>query len=178
MLNVKPPNYRFCPFCGGLLTTKVDTGLLRKHCDACQWTYYPHVGASITGVIVRDGKVLMVKRRHEPFKGTWMFPSGFVEFGEHPEETAIREVQEETGLQTETLQLLHVFQSEDDPRRPGHLVFFYMVKTIGDTLKNDDDENEGIGWFDPRKPPEVRWKLHRRVLNQLASASDCNWGQP
>jgi ADP-ribose pyrophosphatase YjhB (NUDIX family) len=114
----------------------------------------------------------MVKRRREPFKGTWMFPSGFVEFGEHPEESAAREVLEETGLKTVRLDLINVFQSEDDPRLLGHFVFFYRVETIGDSIRTDNEENEGIDWFDPIIPPEVAWKWHKHVLNQLALDND------
>jgi len=169
MLEISPPDYVFCPFCGSPLTAKAESDRTRKHCAKCKWTYYPHVGASVTAVIIRDGRVLMVKRRREPFKGTWMFPSGFVEFGEHPEEAATREVLEETSLTTARLQLMHIFQSEDDPRLPGHLVFFYRMETTGETVRTDDDENEGIDWFDPRTPPEIGWKWHRYVMNRLAS---------
>lgn len=172
MLNIKPPDYRYCPFCGESLTTRIDHDTARKYCIHCRWTYYPHVGASVTSIIRRDGKVLMVKRRRDPFKGTWMFPSGFVEYGEHPEDTAVREVQEETGLTVTGLRLINLFLSEDDPRLPGHFVFFYSIETIGEMKNTDNLENEEINWFDSKTPPLVNWKWHRFFLNQIASGKE------
>ena len=55
---------------------------------------------SIAG-IVHDNKILLIKRVKNPYKGLWSLPAGKVEFGEHPEETAIREVKEETNLDCE-----------------------------------------------------------------------------
>jgi len=101
MLKIKPPNYQFCPFCGKKLEIKDEEGEKRKFCSSCNWTYYPHVHSAVAAVIVSQGKALMVKRAREPFKDTWMFPAGFVDFGEHPLETLKREVKEETGLKVE-----------------------------------------------------------------------------
>jgi len=125
MLKIKPPCYRFCPFCGKKLQVRIEEEKERKYCPSCEWTYYPHVAAAAGAIILRNNKVLLVKRRREPYKDTWMFPAGFVDFGEHPLETATREVAEETGLKIKNARLLNIIQSVDDPRSPGHFVFFY-----------------------------------------------------
>lgn len=82
------------------------------------------MAASAEAIIIKNGKVLLVKRAREPYKGTWMFPAGFIDFGEHPTETITREVSEETGLKLKKAELFKVLQSEDDPRSPGHFLFF------------------------------------------------------
>jgi len=48
--------------------------------------------------VVKGGRLLLVKRGVEPYKGCWDIPGGFLEAGEHPEDGAVREGQEETGL--------------------------------------------------------------------------------
>ena len=48
--------------------------------------------------VVNDGKVLLIKRVKPPYAGYWAIPGGKVEFGEHPEEAAVREIKEETDL--------------------------------------------------------------------------------
>lgn len=167
MLKIKPPNYQFCPFCGKKLEIRLEEEHKRKFCGLCKWTYYPHVAASVGAVIVKEGKVLMVKRKREPYKGTWMFPAGFVDYGEHPEETLAREIKEETGLKLRKAVFFKVMQSEDDSRSPGHFLFFYKVTVSGTKLETDKEENQGIGWFDLKNPPEIGWESHRFVIKFL-----------
>jgi len=163
MLKIQPPNYKFCPFCGKELRTKLEENKKRKFCPFCKWTYYPHVGTAVAAVIIKDNKVLMVKRKREPFRGTWMFPAGFVDYGEHPEDALVREVKEETGLKTKEAELLKIIQIEDDPRSLGHFCFFYKVIAEGEGLTTNKEENEGIDWFDLDKPPKIGWKSHKEI---------------
>lgn len=167
MLKIKPPDYQYCPFCGRKLGEREEEGKRRKYCGSCGWTYYPHVGASAAAVIVREKEVLMVKRRREPYKDTWMFPAGFVDFGEHPEETLKREVKEETGLEVKSWKLIDVLQSEDDPRSPGHFVFFYLVKVEEGELETEEEENSDVDWQEIDNPPEIGWQLHRKIMKEL-----------
>jgi mutator protein MutT len=57
----------------------------------------PVVG--VGAVVVRDGKVLLIRRGHEPRKGEWSLPGGIVELGESLVDALRREVREETGLE-------------------------------------------------------------------------------
>ncbi len=167
MLKIEPPNYQFCPFCGKKLEIKLEENRERKFCSSCKWTYYPHVAGSTEAIIVRGKKTLMVKRNREPYKNTWMFPAGFIDFGEHPEETLAREIKEETGLKLKKATLWKVLQSEDDPRSPGHFLFIYSVIVSGSKLKTDKEENQGIGWFEIKNPPVIGWESHRLVMALL-----------
>ena len=171
MLKAKPPNYRFCPFCGRPLETMKDDGRTMSHCYSCNWTYYPHVASSAAAIIVRKNKVLMVRRARAPYVNTWMFPAGFVNFGEHPKETLEREVCEETGLKVRHATLIEVLQCEDDPRSPGHFQFFYKTIVCG-TVKNlDDSENSSICWFDIANPPKIGWETHQIMMQRLQTAN-------
>ena len=180
-MDLAAPSYRFCPFCGIGLSTRIEEEKTRKYCDACDWTYYPRVAASVTAIIARPDSVLLVKRIREPFAGSWMFPAGFVEYGEHPEESLRREILEETGLKIKHAEFISVFQSPDDWREPGHFVFFYLVETEPGEIRTDTRENEAIRWFDIHGcMPEVGWELHKRYLNALWAAarklrSDSHW---
>jgi len=167
MLKIKPPVYKYCPFCGRPLNTKVEDNKKRSHCSSCSWTYYPHVAASAVAVIVKNRRVLMVRRARNPYKNTWMFPAGFVDFGEHPEETLRREVNEESGLKVTEARLMEIDQSEDDPRSLGHFLFFYMVRGHGKTRNMDKKENNDIGWFDIEHPPRIGWKAQKYMMKKL-----------
>ncbi len=167
MLKLTPPNYRFCPFCGTELTVRHDGEKERKICPKDHWVYYPHVVTSTSAIIIKDKKILLVKRNREPYRGTWMFPAGFVEFGEHPEETIKREVKEETGLNVTTLSLMTVVQSIDDIREPGHFVIVYRAQVKNGPLKTDEAENSDIKWFPLNDLPELGFWAHREVVKML-----------
>ena len=82
----------------------------------------PVVG--VGGVVVRDGRVLLARRGKEPLYGRWVVPGGTVELGETLEEALVREMQEETGLRVEPLEVLTVF---DRIQRDGDRVVYHYV---------------------------------------------------
>ena len=167
MLEISPPNYKFCPICGTDLVSKLGEGKTRKHCPSCSWIYYPHVSAGSMVLVRKGDQVLVVKRAIEPFKNTWMFPAGFIEFGEHPEDAAKRELKEETGLACKKLRFLEVGQSEDDPRALGHFIFLYEAVAEGEIKNSDKNENMEIQWVSIKNPPEIGWKYHKQVMRKL-----------
>lgn len=168
MFKIKPPDYKFCPLCGTELILKKDVDKKdRKNCPKCGWVYYPHVGSSSNAVIINNGKVLMVKRGREPYKDTWMFPAGFANFGEHPEETLEREAKEEANINIKDIKLIEILQSTDDPRLPGHFTFFYKAKPVGSIKNLDRKENKSIGWFSIDNPPKIGWKGHKLIMKKL-----------
>ncbi len=171
MLNIKPPDYKFCPMCGTTLSIRTHEGHDQKHCASCNWVYYPHVAASSVAVVTKDNKVLLVQRAREPHKGKWMMPAGFLNYGEHPSEAAMREIFEETGYKASTVEFLDVIQVTDDdrPGTEGHLGFFYQVE-IDDSIQHDisdKEENSAIEWFDINNLPPIAWENHLNILQTL-----------
>ena len=84
----------------------------------------PIVG--VGAVVVDDGRVLLVRRGHEPLKGQWSIPGGAVEVGETLEAAVVREVREETGLDVEVGVLIDVL----DRIRPdvdGRTLYHYVL---------------------------------------------------
>jgi 8-oxo-dGTP diphosphatase len=67
----------------------------------------------------RDGRVLLIRRKNEPFKGAYALPGGFVDIGETVEAACRREVLEEVGVTVSALQLVGVYSDPGrDPRGP------------------------------------------------------------
>jgi 8-oxo-dGTP diphosphatase len=79
---------------------------------------------AVGGVVVVDGRALLVRRGKAPLRGRWSIPGGTVERGERLEEALIREMREETGLEVQPLELLTVFDRID---RDGDAVAFHYV---------------------------------------------------
>ena len=171
MLQISPPDYQYCPMCSSQLTAKNIGTKTSKFCSECGWVYYPHVFSAAGAVIMKDDQVLMVKRKNEPYKGTWMFPAGFVEYGEHPEETVVREIREETGLKIADVHLIKILQNPDDPRAPGHFGFFYLVDSFEGKLVTEESEVTDIGWFSIKKLPKIGWQSHQEIAGIISKKS-------
>jgi 8-oxo-dGTP diphosphatase len=92
----------------------------------------PKTPALMTDCVVfdRDGRVLLVRRKNEPFAGHYALPGGFVNIGETIEAACCREVKEETGITINQDQLALVGVYSDPNRDPrGHAVSIaYTVK--------------------------------------------------
>lgn len=89
----------------------------------------PNVGSE-AAVFDDDGRILLVKRADD---GTWGLPGGFVDPGESPEETAVRETREETGLDVRTTDLVGVYHRPPDSRTTphGHVAIVYLATVTG-----------------------------------------------
>jgi len=83
----------------------------------------PKTPALTTDCVIFDnaGRVVLIRRKHEPFKGSYALPGGFVDIGETVEAACRREVQEEVGIELGDLSLIGVYSDpKRDPR--GHTV--------------------------------------------------------
>lgn len=91
------------------------------------------------GILSVGGRILLVKRKFDPFRGRFALPGGFVEFGETVEECVVREVREETGLKVRVDRLMGVYSTPGrDPR--GHTVsIVFVLKQDGGELKDSEE---------------------------------------
>jgi 8-oxo-dGTP diphosphatase len=113
----------------------------------------PRVGVGV--FIFRDGKFLMGKRKGSHGEGSWSIPGGHLEFGETPEETAIREVEEETGLQISNVHFAALTNDVfvDDKT---HYITIWMMSNwkSGEPIITEPDKYIDQEWFDFDSLPE------------------------
>ena len=112
--------------------------------DARKYPDRPYVG--IGGVIVHQGRVVLVKRRFEPLAGHWSIPGGAVEAGETLEACVTREMAEETGFVVEVgpvVEVLDRITRDDDGRVLYHFVLIdYLCWPVGGELRAGSDVAE------------------------------------
>lgn len=109
--------------------------------------------------------VLLIKRGHEPFKGQWAIPGGFIGMDEELADAAARELQEETGLKNIQLEQLHTFgKCGRDPRgRQITIAFIGIAQSATVDIRAGDDASRAA-WFDIDKLPDNLAFDHAEVL--------------
>lgn len=121
---------------------------------------------TVDGIIIKNEKILLIKRKNEPFKGKWALPGGFVEYGEKTEDSVIREVFEETGLKTNVNKLIAVYSDPNrDPR--GHTItVVYKLDVNSVKLKSGDDASD-VKFFDVDQLPPLSFDHDKIIKNAL-----------
>ncbi len=154
---------KFCPFCGSKLTKKHAEGLNRLWCATCCDPVYENpVPAACAVALDKDLRLLLVKRSVPPQKGFWCLPGGFMELFETPEKTALRELEEETGLKGKIELLLGVSSNQSELYDTVLLVCYLMREFSGKAYPGDDAED--IGWFSKDDLPEIAFVSHARFI--------------
>jgi len=130
---------------------------------------YPHPAVTTDIVIftIRDAqlKLLLIKRKGEPFKGMWALPGGFLQLDESLEEGARRELEEETGLSGVYLEQLYTFgHPERDPRERVITVAYYALIPSERIHLRAATDAEAIGWFAMDEMPTLAFD-HPKIVN-------------
>jgi 8-oxo-dGTP diphosphatase len=113
----------------------------------------PKVGVGV--FVVRDGKVLLQKRKGSHGEGTWSLPGGHLEFKENIEDCARREVMEEIGIEIKNLKVgphtNDIFEVENK-----HYITIFVISEhdSGDIKITERDKCEEIGWFEEGDFPD------------------------
>ena len=156
----------FCPRCATAMVSADDHGTVRPTCPKCGYVWYRNPVPAAGVVLVENGRVLLVKRRWDPRAGSWCLPAGFMEAGETPEQTAVRELEEETGVIAQLTGLFGVYAGFDDPRVRAVLILYAGVST-GGTLRAGDDAID-LAWYPlDALPDDLAFASHRQALAEL-----------
>jgi 8-oxo-dGTP diphosphatase len=111
---------------------------------------YPQRPVIGVGAVVLDaGRVLLIKRAHEPLKGQWSLPGGGVELGETLEQAAAREVQEETGLDVEVgpiVEVLDRIMRDPDGHVEHHFVLVDFVCRVSGGILSSASDADAADW--------------------------------
>lgn len=141
----------FCTQCGKRLEERL-VGLhhdkpvpVCASCGAVHWID-PKVAAGC--LILRDGRVLLVKRAIEPGYGKWVFPGGHVDRGETLEAAALRETREECGVDARVEGLVGVYSYSG---RPVVVAVYRASLLPGSPEPYPADETLEVGWFTPEE---------------------------
>jgi len=140
--------FRFCPHCGVELVERRNPGEETElpTCPACGFIAYRNAKPCAGALVIRDGRVLLVRRAQAPFAGWWDVPGGYLEYDEHPEDAARRELREETGYEIRITGLVGIYPSQYGPEGQRTLDLIYLAEIASGEERVGSDALE-IGWF-------------------------------
>ena len=159
---------KFCLLCAAPLRSMPIEGRERLACPAedCKFVLYENP-ACAAAAVVRDSadRVLLVRRGIEPFRGSWALPAGYQEADERPEESLVREVLEETGIEVVVDRLFDLLYVED-PRKPANVAVFLCHPSGGELCAGHDAAD--AQWFPlDALPAEIGFDNQRLILSRL-----------
>ena len=119
----------------------------------------PKLGVGI--MVLRDGKVLLGKRKGSHGAGEWQFPGGHLEYMESLKECARREVKEEVGIEINNIRFL--FLANVKKYKPKHYVNIGLVADYksGEPKTLEPEKSESWGWYDLDKLPSPMFEMCR-----------------
>lgn len=147
------------------MVTQLVNDKPRRVCPGCGFIHFtdPKVGVGV--FVVHQGQILLVRRTMHPEIGKWSIPAGFLDAGENPEETAVREALEETNLHVTIEELVGVYHNP--PGQGGASIFImYRARLLGGTLQAGDDA-DAVAFFAPDALPEIAFASTRAAIEQL-----------
>jgi ADP-ribose pyrophosphatase YjhB (NUDIX family) len=132
--------------------------------------------AASSAILERDGRFLLVLRRNPPSADMYAFPGGRAEEGETPDQTALRELAEETGIVARSPRLFQTYDlkthAEDGTIASHFFLSVFLVDADTDAVAEAADDAAGIGWYTLQEirvlsvPPSVLECVETLAQNQ------------
>jgi 8-oxo-dGTP diphosphatase len=118
--------------------------------------------------------ILLIKRNTVPFKGYWALPGGRTEPGEAVEQTIVREVKEETGLDVVVVRKIGEYHEQGTE---GGIEYDYypaclLVKMVGGEMRKQESEIQGIQLFSVEDVPENLAFVHNQMVRDYLASRD------
>jgi 8-oxo-dGTP diphosphatase len=152
----------YCPHCASNLVRKEVAGRMRIACNKCNFVHWDNPKPVTATLVICEDGIVLVQRGVAPAAGDWCLPCGFVEHGENPAESAVREVEEESGLKVEIKALV----CARVPRAGvNEIILFYIAVPVGGTLKAGDDATDARIFRPDALPSNIAFSTHRKLID-------------
>jgi len=157
----------YCSFCGSkLIYKKLKDGTREKYCSSCDHVFFHALYPCIIVLISNANKILLARgvEWKQPY---WALISGYIKPGETAKKAAIREVQEEVGLNIRNLELIDTYAQKDK-----NLLMIAFRSKVEDSFIKKSQELETAKWFDlscplPLRPESTAFSIVKRTFPEI-----------
>ena len=149
----------YCPQCATVLQEREAYGRVRPVCPRCGHVVFRDPKVAVGAVVEREGRILMTLRAHDPGRGQWGLPAGFMEWDEEVPAAGMREVFEETGLVVRMGDIIGVYS----PPEHGVVLVMYAAEIVSGELRVSA-ESYALEFFAPDALPTLAFSNTRQVL--------------
>lgn len=164
---------KYCPHCSNEIILRNEGDSMRDYCNSCDMFFYDNPLPVASTIVVKNRKVLLVKRKFDPHKGEWCLPSGFAEIGESIQAAALRELEEETGIQGKIIGFVNVNSTYNNDY--GDLIFVtFESEWINGDLQAGDDAEE-IEFFPLEDLPHLAFDSNIKALKSYIESKKEYW---
>lgn len=156
--------WNVCPQCGLRLVTHVsEDGGTYPACPEAHYIHYNNPAPTTIGLVEHADMFLILKRGREPQKGKWDLPGGFIEAGEDPTQSMLREIKEETGLDATIVRIIGAFPSVygDDQKTIAGIAYHARVASAEVVLSSENTEYQ---WLSVNDIPELAFPDTNQAL--------------
>lgn len=160
---------KYCPHCATAVQRGDRFGRERPYCPECGWVFFQDPRVAVVVLIQQDDRILLVKRANDPQRGKWTLPGGFMDAGEDPQEAAVRECLEETGLEVCIVDLLDL-EARPALEVGANLVITYLAERVAGQLTPGDDA-EHASFFALGHLPALAFQDAARLIALIEKAS-------
>lgn len=126
-------------------------------------TKRPSIGIGV--YIIKDGKLLLQKRKGAHGEDTWCPPGGHLEFGESIEDCAKRETEEEAGIKIDNIRFLAITNDIFKEENRHYITIAVAADYISGKVERNEEETSDMGWFSLESLPEPLFVPVKNLLD-------------
>lgn len=160
--------FEYCPYCGEKLVKKEigDEGII-PYCNGCQIPLWDMFTTSVICAVINEYNEIALLRQEYVSETKYVCVAGIMKIGESAEETAVREIKEEIGLDVERLQYIKSYPYD----KKEMLMLGYRADVKKDKLKLSD-EVDSASWFPLSEALEklrqggIAWQLVKEITEE------------
>lgn len=164
----------FCHYCGSAICREWEEDVQRDFCANCRTFFYDNPLPVVSVILISANRdILLVKRGRRPYRGRWCLPTGFVESGESIETAALRELEEEAGVQGRIIGLVDVDSGTNSFY--GDLIFLcFEAELVGGSPRPGGD-TVAAKYFPIGKIPSLAFSANNRAVETFIRNKSDYW---